>query len=205
MAAFARRVALLGALNALTQLALKAAMPGIPDFYQGTEFWDLSLVDPDNRRPVEFAERDRTLDGLAEPADWHALSASWPDAHIKLALTQRLLSWRRAIGAVFRRGDYRPLAVEGPHREHVIAFARVHGDDAAILIAGRHFAALTGGGRWWPRAEDWQGHVVLGALAPADRAAQWDESLDRLPLRRAFDGMPVAMLRARVRNAVVAR
>jgi len=199
--ALAQRVALLGALNSLTQLALKAAMPGIPDLYQGTEFWDLSLVDPDNRRPVDFAARERALDGLAAAADWHALAASWPDGRIKLALTQRLLAWRRKLGAVFAQGGYRPLAVEGPHRDHVVAFARVHDGDAAILIAGRHFAEVTDGGRRWPRPEDWHGHVLLGGLAPAEPAAPRGESPDRLPLADVFDAMPVAALRARARHA----
>src|SRR5262249_7712347 len=203
MDAFAQRAALLGALNALTQLALKAAMPGIPDFYQGTEIWDLSLVDPDNRRPVDFAARARALDAVGENADWQALAASWPDGRIKLALTQRLLAWRRALGAVFARGDYRPLAVEGPHRDNVIAFARVHGADAAILIAGRHFAAFTRGGRHWPRPEDWQGQVVLGGLTPTEGAAQRSERPERLALARAFDVIPVAMLQARARAAAV--
>jgi (1->4)-alpha-D-glucan 1-alpha-D-glucosylmutase len=202
--AFAQRAALLGALNSLTQLALKAAMPGVSDFYQGTEFWDLSLVDPDNRRPVDFAARAWALDGLGETPDWHALASSWQDGRIKLALTQRLLAWRRTLGAVFAQGDYRPLAVEGRHRDHVIAFARVHGSDAAILIAGRHFAALTDGGRHWPRPADWQGDVILGGLAVTERVAQRGESADLLSLARAFDAMPVAMLRARVRDVVVA-
>src|SRR5262249_15604479 len=118
--ALAQRVALLGALNSLTQLALKSAMPGIPDFYQGTEFWDLSLVDPDKRRPVDFAERARVLDGVARAAERPALVESWRDGRIKLWLTQRLLTWRRMLGAVFAAGDYRPLTVEGPHRDHVI-------------------------------------------------------------------------------------
>src|SRR4029077_12312720 len=106
---------------------------------------------------------------------------------------QRLLAWRRTLGAVFAHGDYRPLAVEGPHHDQVIAFARVHGEDAAIVIAGRHFAALTEGGRRWPRPEDWQGHVRLGSLTPTDR----------LPLASAFAVMPVAVLRAHARDAAV--
>ena len=77
-AALARRTALLGALTSLTQLVLKATMPGVPDFYQGTELWDLSLVDPDNRRPVDFAVRQATL--AAEP-DWGALAENWTDGH----------------------------------------------------------------------------------------------------------------------------
>src|SRR5262249_38810063 len=113
----------------------------------------------------------------------------------------RLLAWRRTLGAVFAQGDYRPLAVEGPHRDNVIAFARVHDGDAAILIAGRHFAALTDGGRRWPRPEDWRGHVLLGGLALSGHASPPGESPDRLALARVFDAMPVAALRARARHA----
>jgi (1->4)-alpha-D-glucan 1-alpha-D-glucosylmutase len=199
---FARRVALIGALNALTQLALKAAMPGTPDFYQGTELWELSLVDPDNRRPVDFAARERALDALGDATDWSTLVETWPDGRIKLALTHRLLAWRRALAEVFAQGDYRPLAVEGPHRDHVIAFARVRGDEAAILIAGRHFAPLTDGGRRWPRATDWHGHVRLDGLAPVGRTVRQGEPPDRLALAAAFDPLPVAALRARVGAAV---
>jgi (1->4)-alpha-D-glucan 1-alpha-D-glucosylmutase len=199
---FARRIALIGALNALTQLALKAGMPGTPDFYQGSEFWDLSLVDPDNRRPVDFAARARALDAVGDAADWQALVDTWPDGRIKLALTHRLLAWRRALADVFAQGDYRPLAVEGPHREHVVAFARVRGEAAAILVAGRHFAPLTDGGRRWPRPSDWQGHVRLDGLAPTDRPMRPDEDPDRLALSAAFEVLPVAALRARVGAAV---
>ena len=74
----ARRLALLGALNSLSQVTLKATVPGVPDFYQGTEFWDLSLVDPDNRRPVDFAERAAVLTST-EPPDWENLAQGWPD------------------------------------------------------------------------------------------------------------------------------
>ncbi len=199
---FARRLALIGALNALTQLALKAAMPGTPDFYQGTELWDLSLVDPDNRRPVDFAARERALAAVGDTTDWQALVDAWPDGRIKLALTHRLLAWRRTLGEVFAQGDYRPLTVEGPHHDHVIAFARVRGDAAAILIAGRHFAPLTDGGRRWPRATDWHGHVLLDGLAPVGRQTRPGESPDRLALAAAFDPLPVATLRARVGAAV---
>jgi (1->4)-alpha-D-glucan 1-alpha-D-glucosylmutase len=192
----AQRVALLGALNGLTQVALKVAMPGIPDFYQGTEFWDLSLVDPDNRRPVDFAARERQL-GQAGQADWPALVRSWRDGRIKLALIRRLLAWRRTLGEVLLRGDYRPLTVTGAHRTHVVAFARVCGGEAAILVAGRHFAPLTDGGRTWPEPAAWQGEVVLdggldgftlaGSGAPKARAAA---------LADIFGPLPIATLRA---------
>ena len=98
----ARRVALLGALNSLSQITLKATMPGVPDFYQGTEFWDLSLVDPDNRRPVDFAARAACWPTLETP-DWDSLAQNWPDGHIKLAWTRHLLKLRTELADVFTR------------------------------------------------------------------------------------------------------
>ena len=85
-------------------------MPGVPDFYQGAELWDFSLVDPDNRHPVDFAARQAAVGG--EP-DWDALAKSWTDGRIKLALTHRLLALRDNLPAVFRDGDYRPVEVPG--------------------------------------------------------------------------------------------
>ena len=194
--ALAQRAALLGALNSLSQLALKIAMPGVPDFYQGTELWDLALVDPDNRRPVNFAAREHALTSPEREIDVRALIETWLDGRIKLALTQRLLAFRRSLGEVFSRGDYRPLTVAGEHRDHVIAFARCHGEEAAIVVVGRYFAALTDGGRRWPQSEAWQGHVELGGLLPADGPAPL-RRIEQLPLASLFDPIPVAMLRAR--------
>ena len=146
----ARRVALLGALNSLSQITLKATMPGVPDFYQGTEFWDLSLVDPDNRRPVDFAARAAALPALENP-DWADLAQHWPNGHIKLAWTRHLLKLRTELADVFAHGDYQPLEVSGPHRDHVIAFARRRGRDAVIVAVAKSFAAFSQGGRTWPR------------------------------------------------------
>jgi len=108
---FSRRIALIGALNSLSQLALKGTMPGVPDFYQGTELWDLSLVDPDNRRPVDFAARAAALGEVAADPDWNALTAAWPDGRIKLALTRELLALRNAHPALFTDGTYQPIEV----------------------------------------------------------------------------------------------
>src|SRR5260221_1281145 len=135
----ARRTALLGALNSLSQITLKATMPGVPDFYQGTEFWDLSLVDPDNRRPVDFAGRAVALASVKTP-DWQHLAPDWSNGHLKLAWARHLFQLRNELAPVFRDGDYQPLEVSGPHRDHVIAFARRRGRAAAIVAVAKSCA-----------------------------------------------------------------
>ena len=168
-------------------------MPGVPDFYQGTEFWDLSLVDPDNRRPVDFAERAAALAALASP-DWQGLAHDWPDGHLKLAWTRHLLKLRTELADVFAHGDYQPLEVSGPHRDHVIAFARRRGRDAAITVVAKCFAPFTEGGRTWPRAEafdatlDARGYSVQG-FAEADAS--------KLRLSDLFRHLPAAVLKAK--------
>jgi (1->4)-alpha-D-glucan 1-alpha-D-glucosylmutase len=146
--AFARRMALIGAVNSLSQITLKATIPGMPDFYQGTEFFDTSLVDPDNRRPVDFAERVAVLETIKTP-DWTALTGRWSDSHLKFAWTHELLKRRNEFADVFTDGDYEPLEVTGAHAKHIIAFARRHQRDAAIVIVGRALAGFTDGGRTW--------------------------------------------------------
>ncbi len=191
-AAFAARTALLGALNGLSQLALKTLTPGVPDFYQSTELWDLSLVDPDNRRPVDFARRRHMLD--QGPAKWADLAAHWRDGHIKLALTQNLLRVRRDYADMFRRGNYEPLPVSGPHADHVIAFTRGWKRQRIVVAIGRHFAPLTEGGRHWPQLWD----AVIGT----DAAARYQDLLGsvsgplrgELPAAALFPHLPVAVL-----------
>jgi (1->4)-alpha-D-glucan 1-alpha-D-glucosylmutase len=130
---FASKIARLGMLNGLGQTALKLTLPGVPDFYQGSELWDLRLVDPDNRGSVDFAAR---ADALASLPDGHAVPRSmarWLDGSVKLALIARLLRHRRDHAALYRRGAYVPLAVEGPGADHICAFARV-GDDHCLVV-----------------------------------------------------------------------
>ncbi len=117
-------------------MTLKTMMPGVPDFYQGTEFWDCSLVDPDNRRPVDFAARRAAMTATENP-DWPRLIENWPDGRIKLAWTRTLLKMRHALPDVFIDGDYEAIAVDGPDKEHVIAFARRSKSDAVIVAVGR--------------------------------------------------------------------
>jgi (1->4)-alpha-D-glucan 1-alpha-D-glucosylmutase len=187
-----QRVALLGALNSLSQITLKATMPGVPDFYQGTEFWDLSLVDPDNRRPVDFAERAAVLASSEKP-NWDDLAQHWPDGHVKLAWTRHLLKLRTELAEVFARGDYEPLEVSGPHRDHIIAFARRRGRDAAITIVAKSWAPMTGSGRSWPRAEAFDATVNLSGYAVKGIGG----GTSAVPLSALFRDLPVAVLKAR--------
>ena len=192
----ARRVALLGALNSLSQITLKATMPGVPDFYQGTEFWDLSLVDPDNRRPVDFTQRAAVLRSVDQP-DWEDLARHWPDGHIKLTWTRHLLKLRTELADVFTRGDYEPLEVSGPHRDHVIAFARRRGRDAAITVVAKSFAPMSQGGRAWPRADAFDATLNLSGYA----VKGIDSKTGAVPLSILFQDLPVAVLKARYAGA----
>ncbi len=132
--AFVAQIAPVAAVHGLAQVALKLTVPGVPDIYQGCEFWDFSLVDPDNRRPVDYALRRATLDAFATHGDPEALCAellaAWPDGRIKLYVTWRLLQLRRARTATFASGGYRPLRVDAPGPDGVVAFAR---DDVIVL------------------------------------------------------------------------
>ena len=105
---FAEEVARIGAINSLAQTLLKLTAPGVPDIYQGNEIWDFSLVDPDNRRPVDYAQRREMLDSL-DKATPENLLGRWQDGRIKLFLTQRLLVFRRENPALFAHGSYTPL------------------------------------------------------------------------------------------------
>jgi len=173
-AAFAARTSLIGTLNGLSQLALKAFMPGVPDFYQGTEFWDLSLVDPDNRRAVDFAVRPKAL--IAGPPDWDALASYWQDGRIKLNLTHALLRLRRQFAGLFANGTYEPLRVSGLHAGHIVAFARFWKNQRLVFAVGRHFAPLTAGGRHWPQQFE--------AVIEDDMGREYEDMLSTLNGRR---------------------
>ena len=196
--AFARRAALIGALKGLAQLAMKMTMPGTPDFYQGSEFWDLSLVDPDNRRPVDFAARASVLEASGDEPDWTALAATWPHGRIKFALMRRLLALRQRLADVFADGAYRPIEVLGPDRSEVLAFARVSGRTAVIVATGRLFARATHRGTRWPPGEAWNASLTVGRFSKiasvlGDRKAMTGPKLSVSDL---FDALPVAVLQA---------
>ena len=164
------RVAHAGLFNALSQQLLKLTAPGVPDIYQGTELWDFSLVDPDNRRPVDFATRGRALRALSRRRDAGRLArdllAAKTDGRIKLFLTQTTLTYRRAAPELFQSGAYLPLSPEGSRAEHVCAFARRLGDREAIVLVPRLIARLTGDATTDPIGESVWGETRL--MLPGD-------------------------------------
>lgn len=191
--AVARRTALLGAMSGLSQLALKTLIPGIPDFYQGTEFWDLSMVDPDNRRPVDWMARKTAMRDTRLP-DWEILKDSWQDGRIKMALQYQLLQLRKRLPLVFEQGDYIPLPVAGNAK--VFAFARSHGGDSVVCIVAHQFADITNGGRNWPDFSHYPGSIILpDGLRFAD--VLWKGRPDReggIQLSELLGPLPVSVL-----------
>ena len=135
-------------LNALSQAILKIAAPGVPDFYQGSELWALNLVDPDNRRPVDYARRCAMLKKIREGACRDPLATTrhllkdMSSGAIKMYLINRAMEFRRENPDLFMRGDYLPLKVVGPRANHIVAFARVHEGKRAVVVCGRFFMQL---------------------------------------------------------------
>jgi (1->4)-alpha-D-glucan 1-alpha-D-glucosylmutase len=209
---FQKKIAFYGALNGLAQVLVKIAAPGVPDFYQGTELWDLCLVDPDNRRPVDFKRRARLLEELRKKeaaAEGLAgllreLLNHWEDGRVKLYLTWKALNFRRAHPALFLQGDYVPLFGRGGKRESVCAFARRRGEEWALMAVPRLATRLVGTGQF-PL-----GRKVWGASAlslPAGAPTRWRNVLTgetlaatsrqrkkSLPLAQVFERFPVALL-----------
>lgn len=146
---FQRKIAHYGVLNSLSQTLIKMTAPGVPDFYQGTELWDLTLVDPDNRHPVNFVLRQKylreiiTRSNRVDVFDYIAVLRNKPsDGRIKMFLTYKTLQARKENPLVFVEGEYKQLRVTGKSRDHIIAFAREHGNTTAITIAPRWFTSL---------------------------------------------------------------
>ncbi|MGH7997312.1 MAG: malto-oligosyltrehalose synthase [Opitutaceae bacterium] len=189
----AARLAHLGMIGGLAQTALKLTCPGVPDFYQGNEIWDFSLVDPDNRRPVDFEARERLLAevGRRGPQD---LLQGWRDGGIKLRLVTHLLRFRRDHAELFARGDYEPLAITGPHADSAAAFRRRDGARELAVVVPRQSAKL--------------GCPPLGlvwaetTMALPDSAGEWRDLLTE----RSFSGgrpIPLAELLAELPLAVL--
>jgi (1->4)-alpha-D-glucan 1-alpha-D-glucosylmutase len=207
---FQQRVAYYGALNSLAQVLLKVTSPGIPDLYQGAELWDFSLVDPDNRRPVDFSKRAQMLSELkrleaGDPAQLvRELLAAWRDGRIKMYVVSRALGFRRAHDKLFQEGAYIPLSVSGERKEHVVAFARHEGDNWVLVAVPRLVAGLAAPGQPPLGRRIWRDSVItLPAKAPkcwvnvltgealeASRAREGTA----LEVHASFRRLPVALL-----------
>lgn len=134
---FVNQIAPAGALNGLVQTLLRITCPGVPDLYQGTELWDFSLVDPDNRRPVDYSLRNNALDQARNGLDIAALLKDWRSGRVKQALIFQVLQLRREWPDLFAEGAYVKLPVVGPRTEQIIAFMRSHGDRQVLVVVPR--------------------------------------------------------------------
>ncbi len=210
---FQAEVACLGMLNSLSQTAIKLTCPGVPDVYQGQEMWDLSLVDPDNRRPVDYELRRTLAREMEERAEGSSrrelareLVENWRDGRAKLYLTRVALHLRRRDPELFLRGDYVPLSADGRRAEHVVAFARRHAARTAIVVAPRLWATLLEAeGGPLPRPQVWDdthlqlpGELLSGPLrnlldGEEIRAAPASDGA-RLPIADLLRNFPVAIL-----------
>lgn len=171
---FCRRVSHFGMLNSLSQTLIKITSPGVPDFYQGSELWDLSLVDPDNRRPVDFEKRRAMLAGIREQDDADIsglirdLLATREDGRIKLFLIYKALKAKKAHREIFRSGIYLPLESTGRFGRHVIAFAWRYQRQWALVIAPRFLSHLVQEGDFPLGRQVWRDtEVILPDGAPA--------------------------------------
>lgn len=203
---FHKKLVDFGIVNSLAQLVLKFTCPGVPDVYQGTELWDLSLVDPDNRRAVSYEERQRLLEELEnwEKDQEELLSGLWSKrsgGQIKLWLIHQLLQQRKEQQELFEKGQYIPLQVEGKHKEHVFAFARRFKQDWCVVAVPLHLASLGKQQKKDIQSIDWKDtRVLLTGEAPAD----WQHLLHKtkgkagekgIAVNELFKNLPLAVLR----------
>ena len=193
---FQERIAWLGMVNSLAQVVLKIGSPGVPDLYQGTDMWDLSLVDPDNRRPVDFECRRRALDDVdallaldaaARAREIGSWLDNWTDGKIKLLVTAAALRLRRAHPEVFLGGQYLPLPVDVPVHAGAVAFARVADSGGILIIAPRLFSRAVTGERPVPLGgECWKTSRVM--LPPALRDRVFRDVITGAEIRPASAG-----------------
>ena len=180
---FVQTLAPAGAVNSLAQLVLRLTVPGVPDLYQGTDWWDFSLVDPDNRRPVDYSSRVRAL-GMFDPqANVASLLPHWRDGRLKQAFVARLLTLRATLPDVFSTGSYEPLDVEGVGRARLIAFARRNNGRDVIVVVPRLSAAAVASSVDTSPVIDMTYWKDTGIMVPAHRGGGFRDVLTG----KAFD------------------
>ncbi|HWE23770.1 MAG TPA: malto-oligosyltrehalose synthase [Myxococcales bacterium] len=193
---FQRRCAEIAMHSSLAQVLLKIASPGVPDLYQGSELWDYSLVDPDNRRPVDFETRKRALreissEGVSRADLARELYRTWEDGRIKLFLLRAGLHTRRDKAELFTEGDYNPIQPTGPRAGNLIAFSRTIEGEMAIAVAPRLVSGLLDGPRLPPGA--FSGTVVPATGRFIDVFTH-EEREGPLSVDQLFSTLPVALL-----------
>ncbi|WP_447553815.1 malto-oligosyltrehalose synthase [Vreelandella sp. EE22] len=187
----ARTLDLPGAINGLAQATLRLTVPGVADLYQGNEFWDYSLVDPDNRRPVDYAMRKAALDEHLSPA---AALSTWRDGRIKQTLVARLLALRSRQPSLFLEGDYQPLEAFGEYAHHVVAFIRQYQDVRLLVVLPRLSAALLGD---VSRDDSHQAHIPPARWEDTHLmlpAGSWKSVLTEVSVEAGQQGCPLAQL-----------
>ncbi len=199
------KIAFYGILNSLSQTLLNITAPGVPDFYQGTELWDLSLVDPDNRRPVDFEKRMMYLQEIkqrlqTEPLELISELMSQPqDGRLKLFLIAQALATRNQHLDVFHYGLYEPVDVEGEHKDHVLCFARRYDQTTIVVIVPRFLTDLVSPGNY-PLGESVWGDTHLEVMSKMPEA--WINTLtgqdltmtETIMIGEALKHFPVALL-----------
>lgn len=177
---FQRKVAWYGIFNSLSQTLLKIAAPGIPDFYQGADLWDFRLVDPDNRRPVDFQRRKASLDTIIQRAETDPLTLivelfkTKEDGRIKLFLIYRALQVRKNHSLLFRKGAYIPLETGGTYGSHLIAFCRRHGNEWLLVAVPRFLTSLVQEGQMPLGPSIWKDTYVH---LPKEAPSRWKDAL----------------------------
>ena len=206
---FQQFTALYGMLNGLSQTLLKATCPGAPDCYQGCELWDLRLVDPDNRRTIDFEKRRALAAALRETYESRnsenieKMLGSWQDGRVKMHVLNRALNARKANPDLFLDGDYQPLEIQGTHKDRVIAFARKHGSDWMISLTVRCVASVQAPIIDADERRQFWNHTEL--VLPKDAPNNWGNALagsstplssttGRMNVGAAFEGFPLALL-----------
>jgi (1->4)-alpha-D-glucan 1-alpha-D-glucosylmutase len=188
-----QRVAHLGLINALAQLVLKVTTPGVPDFYQGCERWNFSLVDPDNRQLIDWTGRDEAL-AAARQKSWRQLLRGWRTGEIKLRLTDELLSLRREQLALFQQGDYEPLPAQGRFADRLVVFRRSLGQSSVLVVVPRLTATIG----CPPLGLAWEDTALaLPVLSGGWRdvlTGRTFETNEALPLADLFSDLPLAVL-----------
>lgn len=190
----AERLAQLGMVNSLAQAVLKSTVPGMPDFYQGTELWDFSLVDPDNRRPVDYEARRRALASL-DGADPAVLLRDWRDGRIKLHLTRTLLNFRREHSALFMNGSFTPLTAGGSFSECCVAYVRRFEQDSLLVIVPRLTTRVGSppvGDVWRDTAIDWPADFAGRKVREIFTGVSFTVGGDSLTIADALRVLPVA-------------